>query len=195
MKSPFDVFSDLKKGATEHSAWTPCGNYTTFKALIDLGKNPTPDGIHILQLWFFWSLAGWYLSCWCLEGGSGSWQTCSKWNISASLLIPPHTSYQHTGSSTAFSYWECKRAPSDRKQKEVQLCGAGFHIRQQKRAEPRLRWHAWCRPSATKRLLWTLTAHSLPRAQRSVRQTFLSHIWGKLSTRIWYQIGPAWNTT
>ena len=32
-------------------------------------------------------------------------------------------------------------------------------------------------------------------AQRSVWQTLLSHIWGKLSTRIWYQIGPAKTTT
>ena len=162
--------------------------------LLILAKPYTWRDTYFATVFLFVSLSGWYSSCWWLEGGSGSWQTCSKWNISASLLIAPHTSYQHPGSSTPFSCWECKRAPSDRKQKEVQLRGAGFHIRQQKRAELRLRWHAWCRRSATKRLLWTLTAHSLRRAQRSPHQTFLSHTWRKLCTRTWYQIGPAWNT-
>lgn len=182
MKSPFDVSSNVKKRATEHSAWTPCGNYMTFKALlIDLVKNPTPDRIHILQLWcffFFLSLAGWYLSCWCLEGGSGSWQTCSKWNISTSLSITPHTSYQHPGSNTAFSCWESKRAPPDRKQKE----GAASHCRisylTTEKGRVWLWWHALCwRWSATKRLLWKLTGHSLPQGTAFPAADFpLSHL-------------------
>lgn len=129
-------------------------------------------------VFLFLSLAGWYLSCWCLEGGSGSWQTCSKWNISTSLSITPHTSYQHPGSNTAFSYWECKRAPSDRKQKE----GAASHCRisysTTEKGRVWLRWHALCRRwSATKRLLWKLTGHSLPQGTAFPAADFpLSHL-------------------
>lgn len=134
--------------------------------------------VFFVFLFFFLSLAGWYLSCWCLEGGSGSWQTYSKWNIATSLLITPHPSYQHPGSNTAFSYWECKWAPPDRKQKE----GAASHCRisysTTEKGRVWLWWHALCRRwSATKRLLWKLTGHSLPQGTAFPAADFpLSHL-------------------
>ena len=118
MESPFDVSSDFKRCVTEYSSWTPCGNHMTFKLFsLILAETLYPTGYIFCNCGFL-SSAGWYLSYWCLEERSGTWQTCSKWNMSESLLIIPHTSYRHPGSNITSNYWECKRALSKRKQEE-----------------------------------------------------------------------------
>ena len=202
MKSPFNVSSDLKKCATVHSSWTPCGNYTTFKALlIDLGKNPTPARIDILQLWFFgfffFLVISWVIFKLLILRGR-IWKSVNLFKVKhisisvnhpSNILPAPRLQLSATEKVNEHLQIESRRRASSALQdftsdtrKGQSLSCDGTCGMSGDRLQGRFCGNYWLR------------IHRQG-AQRSVWQTFLSHIWGKLSTRIWYQIGPAKTTT